>query len=896
MDDGSLRSAYALQQAGNLTEAARLYGEIARANPSNFDALCLLGMAQVQLGRREDAQGAADDALKIVSRSSRDLYNLGCLLQRLSRHEDALKSYDGALSSRADYFEALVHRGLSLLELKRYEEAVVSFERALSLRPAEPGLWLNRGNALLRLAHHDNALASYDRALSLKPDYAEALENRGHALLAMNRTDEALASYDRAALLKPGQAQPSIVRGSALIALKRYDEALASFDRALALEPGNSEALFQRANALLFLKRPAEALPLIETCVELRPDHVDVWVSRGAAFAGLSRHEEALACYDRALSLKPGCLEALVNRAIAFNVLRRPDEALENADAALALVPDEPNALFQRGNALSALRRHGDAVAAYEMCLAVKPDHADALVSRSFALLGLGKLEDAVHSCDAALAINPASATALSNRGGLLILLKHFEAAIADYERLLEIDPDYPYAAGNLLQCRLHCCDWRNLEQERAAIETGLRDGKSVVSAFQYVASTRSAADQLACTRLWVAREIAAAEPLWQGTKYGHDRIRVAYLSEDFRMHAVASLMAGVWEHHDRARFELFAVSFGADDNSGMRARIERSFEHFIDIRYSSDLEVARTLRENEIDIVVDLMGYSGYSRPAILALRPAPVQVNYLGYPATMGAAFMDYILADGILIREQDQPHYTEKVVHLPDSYMANDRARRIGARRPSRAESGLPEEGFVFCCFNSPGKFGPQTFDIWMRLLKSVGESVLWLSDPGPTAKSNLRREAEARGVAPNRLVFAPFLPLPEDHLARLTLADLFLDTEPYNAHTTASDALWAGVPVLTVPGGTLASRVAASLLTAIGLSDMIADSPDAYEAKALHLGRDADALRAMKARLATNRETHPLFDTVRFTRNLESAFTTMRERAERGEAPASFAVSP
>ena len=864
MDDGLLRSAHALQQVGNLTEAARLYGEIARANPKNFDALCLLGMAQAQLGQREDAQRVADEALRIVSRSSRDLYNLGCLLQQLSRHDDALKSYDGALSSRADYFEALIHRGLSLLELKRCEEAVASFERALSLRPGEAGAWLNRGNALLSLARHDEAVASYDRALSLKPDLADVWENRGHALLRMGRTDDGLACYDKAASLKPGQAQPVIVRGKALIALKRYEEALASFDGALILEPQNFEASFQRANALLFLRRPDEALPLVELCVGVKPDHVDAWVSNGAALAGLARYEEALTCYDRALALKADCLEALVNRALAFNALRRPEDALINADAALSLVPNEVGALLQRGNALSALMRYEDAIAAYELCSAAARDYDTNAVA------------------------------ALSNRGGLLIVLKRFDEAIRTYETLLQIDPLLPYALGNLLHCRLHCCDWRTLEVEKAAIEDSVRSGKSVVSPFQYVAITRSAADQLACTRLWVTNEIPAAEPLCQGTRYGHDRIRVAYLSEDFRLHPVAQLLAGAWEQHDRNRFEMFAVSFGGDDKSAIRARVEGSFEHFIDIRYLSDREAARTLKEYEIDILVDLMGYTGFCRPEILARRPAPVQVNYLGHPATMGADFVDYILADRALIGEEERTHYSEKVAYLPHSYMATDGSRRSAEMIPTRREAGLPDEGFAFCCFNNPSKFAPETFDIWMRLLHSVPRSVLWLSDLGPEATINLKREAEARGVQADRLIFAPFLPLDEDHLARLSLADLFLDTSPYNAHATASDALWAGVPVLTLRGGTFAGRVASSLLGAIGLNDMIADSPQTYEATALKLARDTQAIRAVRARLEANRETHPLFDTVRFTRDLEKAYVEMWARAERGEAPVHFAV--
>ena len=825
MNDGLLRSAYALQQAGNLAEAARLYDEAARANPKSFDAVCLLGMAQAQLGRREDAQRSADDALKIVSRSSRDLYNLGCLLQRLSRHEDALASYESALSLRSDYFEALVHRGVSLLELKRHDEAVASFERALALKPGEAGVWFNRGNALLRLGNNDEALLSYDRALSLKPDYAEAWENRGHVLLAMGRSDDAFASYDQAPS-GTGQPHPWIVRGKAFITLKRYEEALTCVDQALALEPQNFEALFQRANALLYLRKPDEAQPLLETCLALRPDHPDVWVSRGAAYAGLLRYEEALPCYDRALALKPGCLEAHVNCAIAFNALKRHAEAAESASAALVLKPTEHAALAQRATALAALRR--------------------------------------------------------------------FDQAIDDYEALLQLSGDYPIA-GNLVHACLHCCDWRNISGYRSAVEQSIAAGSQLVSAFQYVFYCRSPADQLAYTKRWVQAAIAPSEPLWRGERYAHERIRIAYLSEDFRDHAVASLMAGVWEAHDRSKFETFAISLGVDDGSEMRTRIQRSFEHFIDVRDRDDKEIAALLREREIDIVIDLAGYSGYCRPRIVALRPAPVQVNYLGYPATMGAEFVDYIIADRTLIGEADREHYSEKAVYLPDSYMPNDRDRRIAEHRPSRAEAGLPPDGFVFCNFNRAAKLLPETFDIWMRLLNAVPLSVLWLADPGrPLAIQNLRREAEARGVAAEKLIFAPHLPRTEDHLARLSLADLFLDTEPYNAHATAADALWTGLPVLTLKGKTFASRVAASLLAAVGLPEMVTETPQLYENVALMLAREPSTLAALKAKLARNRETAPLFDTLRFTRHLEAAYLRMWERAQSGAQPESFAV--
>jgi len=896
MNDALLRNAYALHQAGDFAAAARLYGEVLRANPTNFNALCMLGQLHSQRGERDQANSLIDDALKVGSKSSRDFYNLGCVLQSLARHEDALKMFEGALAIRSDYFEALIHRGLTQMELQRFEDALASFERALFLRPNEAGVWHNRANAYLFLERFDEALKSYDRALSLKPDYAEAWENRGRALTQLSRHHEALASYERGAELKPLQASGWNLIGVTLIELKRYEEALATFDKVLAIDPRNFDALFQRANALLFLKRFDDALAVLDLCVEMRPDHVDSLVSRGAAFSGLERTAEALSCFEQALSLKSDCVEALVNRGTELIKFKRYMEALNSLDKALMIEPGLAEAYFRRGHALTWLRRFEDAVASFEQCLSIKPDHFDALVSVSFSLMALGRLDQALAACNEALAMKPDSLEALSNRGGILILLKRAEEAILDYEVMLRHDPEYPYALGNLLQCRLHCCDWRNLEQERASIREALKQGKRVVSAFQYVTSCNSAKEQLDATRLWVSTNCPVEEPLWTGERYRHDRIRIAYVSEDMRTHAVSSLLAGVWEAHDRARFETFAMSFGVDDKTEMRARVERSFEHFFDVRLKSDGEIASLLNEHEIDIAVDLMGYSGNFRPRIFALRPTPIQVGYLGYPATMGADFIDYILADSILIPEAMRECYHEKVVYLPDTYMANDLKRRIGEKKPTRAEVGLPKDGFVFCCFNNPCKLSPEVFAIWMRLLKQIEGSVLWLSDPGAPTVRNLRREAEAAGLVADRIILAPFLPAQEDHLARLGLADVFLDTLPYNAHTTASDSLWTGVPVVTSAGNALAGRVAASLLHAIGHPELVAQSPADYEAIALRLAKEPGALAAAKEKLARNRNTYPLFDTERFTRHLEAAFVTMWERYQRGEGPAHFAVPP
>jgi protein O-GlcNAc transferase len=574
--------------------------------------------------------------------------------------------------------------------------------------------------------------------------------------------------------------------------------------------------------------------------------------------------------------------------------LNRHGQALAAFDQTLTLDSEHSLALFRRADSLRLLGRLRDAVETYDRYLARHPDTAEAWHNRGVALSELKRFDDAVFSFGKALALRPDSAESWHNRGTAHVELKEFQEAVFDYEHTVALRPELPYARGNLMLARLQCCDWRDFAQERAGIAAGLREGSPAIVPFGNLMISDSPADQFQCARIWMERHGVAAQPLWRGERYKNQRIRLAYLSGDFRAHPVAILMAGVFEQHDPERFETIAVSFGPDVQSEVRTRVKGAVETFIDARGKSDFEIASLLREREVDIAVDLMGLTADCRSGIFAFRPAPAQVNYLGYPGTMAAESMDYIIADRVVVPEGEKHQYREKIVYLPDAYLASDDKRSIAARRPSRAEAGLPNEGFVFCSFNNTYKFTPEMFAVWMRLLRRVEGSALWLPESNPSAQRNLKRVAEAEGIDPGRLVFAAHLASPEDHLARLALADLFLDTLPCNAHSTASDALWAGLPVLTCKGSTFAGRVAASLLHALGLPELITRSLPDYEANALFLATDAAAVADLKAKLARQRKIAPLFDTLRFTRNLESAFATMRDRTERGEAPRSFAV--
>ena len=423
-----------------------------------------------------------------------------------------------------------------------------------------------------------------------------------------------------------------------------------------------------------------------------------------------------------------------------------------------------------------------------------------------------------------------------------------------------------------------------------ADVIDAVRNSARVCSPFVLLAGPASAADQMKCSMIYAADRLAPSQtPLWQGERAAHDRIRLAYLSGDFREHPMSHLTAGMFEQHDRSRFETIAISYGEDDGSAMRARVTRAFDRFFDVRHKPDPEIANLIRELEVDIAVDLTGYTAGMRANVLVQRPAPVQASYMGYPGTMGVDFIDYIIADRIVIPPEDQAFYVEQIAYLPDSYYATDASRSVAGETPTRADAGLPETGFVFCSFNNSFKITPDIFEVWMRLLRELDGSVLWLLEANASCANNLRSEACARGVAPDRLVFAPRI-ASADHLARHRLADLFLDTIYYGAHTTATDALFTGLPVLTCMGGTFASRVAASLLTAVGMPELITDSLGEYEALALDLARSPERLSALRAKLEADRARFPLFNTQLFTRRMR-----VRLRGNVGSAPKRHAAA-
>ena len=929
MIDQRLQQAVELHRQGQLVQAQSIYEEILRIRPDHFEALNLLGVLSAQTQNHQRAVDLIDRAIAIFPDNSASHFNRGMALQALGQLEAAVAGYEKAIELRPDHAEAWSNRGVALHALKQWDDAVKSYDRAIAIRPDYTEAWSNRGNSLFELKALDEAAASYDRAILIRPDYAEAWSNRGNVLMELKKWAAAAESYGHAIALMPENAEAWFNRGNALQELQQFDGAAGSYEKAVSLRPDFAEAWFNHGNTLLELKYSEAAIACYDHAIMLRPENAQAWCNRGNALVDLRQFEDAITSYDHAITIKGDFAEAWSNRGNVLLELKGWKAALASYDRAITLNPDYIEVWYNRGNALYEMRQLEDATGSYEKAIALKPDYAEAWSNRGLALDGLRQWEAAVESFEKAITFKPEFAAAWSNRGNAMLKLNRFDEAIGSYDRAITLKPDYAeawfnrgltllelkqhddaadslvralsinpdgdYWPGLLLHVKMTICDWTAYGDLSDQLLSGIMNLKRVSTPFQIISRTGTLSVIKQAVLTYVGDKYPSRTVLREIIRHSkRDKIRVGYYSADFHDHATMYLMAELFEKHDRSRFEIIAFSFGPDlQEDIMRMRVVSAFERFIDVRTKSDMEVATLSRELEIDIAVDLKGFTKDSRPDIFAFRAAPIQVNYLGYPGSMGAEYIDYLIADQTLVPEQFQQFYTEKTVYLPDSYQANDSKRRIADKVFTRHECGLPATGFVFCCFNNNYKITPDIFDCWMRILESVDGSVLWLLEDNPLAGGNLRKEAARRGVDTDRLVFAGRMGLPE-HLARHRLADLFLDTLPCNAHTTASDALWAGLPVLSCIGESFAGRVAASLLNAIRLPELITSSQEEYEALAIKLANDPDKLLEIRMRLEKNRLTAPLFDSDMFTRHFESALNEMYERYHLGLPPGNIYV--
>ena len=730
-----------------------------------------------------------------------------------------------------DSLQTQINSVITLYSNGQIQEALDSVETLTKNYPNEPLLYNISGVCYKAIGQLDAAVKSFEKALAIKPDYTEVNYNLGLTFQELGQLDAAVKCYEDALVVNPEHAEAHNNLGVTLKELGQLDDAIKSYEKALAIKPDYTEAHSNLGNAFKDLGEPDAAVKFYEKALAANPDSAEAHYSLtiaynnvGLAFMELGLPDDAIKFFEKALAVNPDSAEAHNNVGIAY----------------------AHNSL---GTAIHSLGQHEAALKCYKNALAIKPDYADAYL----------------------------------NRGNVLKDLERLDEALASYESAIALNPDSAFILGGLVHTKMKLCLWDDLANRLNELTTKINSSEKVIIPFALLALIDDPEIQKKNSEIYAKERYPQSHVLPKIEPYPkHKKIRIGYFSPDFRIHPVSDLIVELFEIHDRNQFEIYAFSFGPDTKDEMNLRIKVGVDHFHDVCTMSYEDTAVLARSVELDIAVDLGGYTAKCRTGIFAMSVAPIQVSYLGYAGTMATDYMDYLIADRTVIPEEKQHHYSENIAYLPNSYMVNDSKIKLSERVFTRREVGLPIDGFVFCCFNNHYKITPSIFVGWMRILSQVDASVLWLSDTNSTAVNNLKKEVKKHGVDPNRLIFAPHLPFKEDHLNRIQLADLFIDTLPFNAHVTASDALRMGLPVLTCIGSSFASRVAASLLNAVNLPELITSTQEQYESLAIELATHPEKLKIIKEKLVDNLPTAPLYDTQLFAKHLESAYLTMYDR--------------
>ena len=711
------------------------------------------------------------------------------------------------------------------------------------------------------------------------------------ALYSNGQIQEALGAVETLTKSYPNDPLLYNISGICYKTMGKLDEAVKGFEKAIAIKPDYAEVHYNLGVTFQELGQLNAAVKSYEKALAIKPDYAIACNNLGLTLQELGRLDEAVTCYEKALIIKPDFADACNNLGITLKNLGRLDEAVTCYEKALAIKPDYAEAHNNLGNVFMDLDHIDSAVKCFESAIEIKPNYAEAHNNLGNALTSLDQLDVAKKCYDRAVTLKPDYAEAHNNLGNALTNLDQLDAALVSYDRALVLNPELNFLLGHSLHTKMHLCIWDDLPNSLNELTKKINNNEKVITPFTLLALIDDPEIQRKTAEIFTNEKYPQSHVLSKIERYPkHKKIRIGYFSADFHNHATMHLMAELFECHDKKKFELIAFSFGPDKQDQWRKRVLLCFDQFVDVRLKSDREISLLARKMEIDIAIDLKGFTQDCRPNIFAEGSAPIQVSYLGYPGTMAADYMDYLIADRTLIPKENQKYYSEKIVYMPNSYQVNVSKRSVSETSLLRHELGLPNTGFIFCCFNNNYKITPSVFTGWMRILEAVEDSVLWLFSnyDNTTTTKNLKKEAMKFGINEDRLVFATYMPT-EEHLNRIKQADLFIDTLPYNAHTTTSDALRMGLPVLTCIGNSFASRVAASLLNAVNLPELITTNQEQYESLAIELATNPEKLKIIKDKLVSNLSTAPLYNTPLFTRHLESAYSMMYDRYQRGLDP-------
>lgn len=875
-----LAAALGAHQAGRLQEAADGYQAILAHHPDHAEALHLFGMLHYQCGNLDQAESLLRQALRLVEHPIL-FNNLGVVLKAAGQAAEAEAAYRRAIALQPDYVDAHNNLGALLQEQQRLPEAEAAYNNALSLQPGNAGIQFNLALLYHSVQRPTEAEAAYRRTLAIAPEFVQAYYSLGVLLQEQDRPSEAEAVYRQTIALQPAHAEAHNNLGNILKQHQRLAEAEAAYRQAIAHQPGYTSAHYNLGILLQDLHRYEEAETAYRQAISIQPDYFEALNNLGNLLKEQGQVQAAEAALRQAVSLLPDNADAHYNLGRLLLLQKRFDEAEHTLRQALALQPDFPETLNNLGLLLEELKRFSEAEASYRQAIVVQPGYAESYNHLGNLLLEQKRFSEAESAYRQAIVRSPELAEAHYNLGNLLMEQKRLLEAEAPLRQAVKLNPTLGKALGQLAGLKRSLCDWAGLGKLDRALAGLVAKGEPTDTQpfILLTLPSSGATEQKQAGRLYAEHkygiELASPPLVPSGTWRQRERLRIGYLSADFHEHATMHLLAGVLEHHDLQRFDIRLYSYGPTTEDSARRRLLASGLPFHELGQLSDQDAARRIAADEVDILLDLKGHTQHNRLGISALRPAPVIVSWLGYPATLGhPRLADYLIGDAIVTPPEHAEHFSETLALMPHCYQPNDCRRVIGAR-PTRAQASLPEQGFVFASFNQCYKLNAETLTLWCRLLQAVPGSVLWLLKPHEAAIANLRREAAQRGIDPERLVFAPSLPHIE-HLGRLQLADLALDTFPVTSHTTASDALWAGVPLVTKIGESFASRVAASLLNAVGLPELITTTDEAYCALAYELACQPEKLAALRSRLAEQKTSSPLFDTAGFTRDLETLY--------------------
>jgi len=882
------------QGLGDLDSAVKSFMRAIEINSDYSKAHYNLAGTLFELGRLDESIKSYELSLSIDPNYAEAHNNLGNVFRELGQFEDALNCYKKAIKLDQNYVEAFFSASISLQSLGRYEDMVEYLERVLVLKSNFSEGYNNLGIAFKEIGLYSKAISAYQKALEIKPDYFEALNNLGNAYKNNNELEKAIESYQKALSISPDYPTLHNNLGNALKEFGEVERAIQCFRQAIEINPEFPDSHNNLGDAFRELNQFDDAVESYEKAINLDPNYFEAFNNLGTAFKDLDKLDEAVSSYEKALKINPAFSDSYNNLGNVLKKLGKLDEALECYEMGISVNPNDVDIHNNIGRLFSKLKRMDEALQSYNTALKINPLHAETYKNLGIIFMKLDRLDESFKHIEKALKLNPEYAEGHSMKGRILSEFDQLDEALESFRKANQIDSNLYFILSNIMQTKMRLCDWSNLPELLETLKSRINNNeKHTIIPFDLLSLIDDPRLQKMASENYIKEDFPRNYSVPNSTSYPkHKKILIGYFSSDFRIHPVATLTAELYETHDRSQFEIHAFSFGPDTSDEMNLRIKAGVDHFHDILDMSEKDSVVLARALEIDIAIDLGGFTGDSRTGIFAMRVAPIQISYIGYLGTMGSEYYDYLIADQIMIPKKYQQYYSEKIIYLP-SFQVNDSKEKPPNIFFSRKDIGLPEEGFIFCCLNNTYKINPGVFDSWAKILNNVEGSILLIYADHESSKVNLIKEIKSRGVDSNRLFFAESFPRPE-YLARYRIPDLFLDTRPYNAGTTASDALRMGLPVLTLMGESYPSRMAGSILTAANLPELITTSVEEYESMAIDLGSNPQKLKAIKEKLERSLIEAPLYDIAQFTKSLEFSFKEIYKREKNGSKPENIYV--